>query len=371
MKFLFYMGHPAHFHLFKHVIDNLKSNGHKVTVAIRTKDVLTNLLEAHGMEYINILPGGRKDKKWAIILGLLKRDWRLFRGMIGKRYDLTIGTEAALAHMEFLLHVPSVIVEEDDTHAIPYFAKTTYPFASCILAPVSCNIGKWSYKKVAYKGYHELAYLSPKYFTPDASLLKDFIEIDKPYFIIRFAKLGAHHDEGRKGIDTEIARRLIDILKPKGRVYITSERELEPEFETYRIKIPPELIHHAMYFATLYIGDSQTMAAEAAVLGTPAIRFNDFVGELGYLEELEHTYDLTYGILTKDEEKLFQKVEELVNKEGLKEEWKKKREFMLKDTIDVCEFMTWLFENYPNSKEIIKDDPSYAGRFKNIEDGSE
>lgn len=29
------------------------------------------------------------------------------------------------------------------------------------------------------------------------------------------------------------------------------------------------------------------MAAEATILGTPSIRFNDFVGKLGYLEELE------------------------------------------------------------------------------------
>jgi predicted glycosyltransferase len=33
----------------------------------------------------------------------------------------------------------------------------------------------------------------------------------------------------------------------------------------------------------LYIGDSQTMAAEAAVLGIPSIRFNSFVGKLVYL----------------------------------------------------------------------------------------
>ena len=34
-------------------------------------------------------------------------------------------------------------------------------------------------------------------------------------------------------------------------------------------------------FASLYIGDSQTMAAEAGVLGVPFVRFNDFVGRLG------------------------------------------------------------------------------------------
>ena len=42
------------------------------------------------------------------------------------------------------------------------------------------------------------------------------------YVILRFANLNAHHDVGIHGIDTEIAQHLIDILKPHGRIYITS-----------------------------------------------------------------------------------------------------------------------------------------------------
>lgn len=49
-------------------------------------------------------------------------------------------------------------------------------------------------------------------------------------------------------------------------------------------------------FASLYIGDSQTMAAEAGVLGVPFVRFNDFVGRIGSLRELEDVYELGYGI---------------------------------------------------------------------------
>ena len=55
-------------------------------------------------------------------------------------------------------------------------------------------------------------------------------------------------------------------------------------------------MHHVMAFASLYIGDSQTMAAEAGVLGVPFVRFNDFVGRIGYLRELEDVYELGYGI---------------------------------------------------------------------------
>ena len=55
-------------------------------------------------------------------------------------------------------------------------------------------------------------------------------------------------------------------------------------------------MHHALYFAEMFIGDSQTMTAEAAVLGTPALRLNNFVGKLGYLNELERKFNLTYGL---------------------------------------------------------------------------
>ena len=185
-----------------------------------------------------------------------------------------------------------------------------------------------------------------------------------PFFIIRFAKLTAHHDKGKTGITTEIAQKIIDLLAPHGNIYITSERELEPQFEKYRITIKPENIHHALYYADMYIGDSQTMAAEAAVLGTPSIRFNDFVGKLGYLEELEHKYGLTYGIKTSESQKLYNKIEELINTPNLKEEWQKRRQKMLNDKIDVTAFMVWFIENYPESVKIMKSNPDYQYRFK-------
>ena len=53
---------------------------------------------------------------------------------------------------------------------------------------------------------------------------------------------------GIKGINTEIAQRLVDILKPHGKIYITSERSLEPQFEQYRIKINQLDMHHVMAF---------------------------------------------------------------------------------------------------------------------------
>lgn len=187
------------------------------------------------------------------------------------------------------------------------------------------------------------------------------------FTVLRFASLNAHHDSGIKGINTEIAQRLVDILKPHGRIYITSERPLKPQFEQYRIRINPLDMHHVMAFASLYIGDSQTMAAEAGVLGVPFARFNDFVGakKIGVMEELEHVYGLTYGISSHEPEQLYSKIEELLAMPNLREEFQTRRQKMLADKIDVTAFFTWFIENYPESvKEAKNADSEFWKQFK-------
>ena len=368
MKILFYLGHPAHYHLFRNIISILRSKNHDATVLIKKKDILEHLLEQSNLDFLNILPEGRKDNKFGIALGLLKRDWAMFRLCIKRRPDILVGTSTEITHVGKLLNVPSIVVNEDDYDAVPLFSKMGYPWADNILAPVSCPTGladsNWERKTIHYEGFHELAYLHPSRFKPQKNVVEDKIDFSKSYIILRFAKLTAHHDKGKTGITTEIAQKVIDLLRCRYNIYITSERELEPEFESYRIQIDPINMHHALYYADMYIGDSQTMAAEAAVLGTPALRFNDFVGNLGYLEELEHKYGLTYGIKTTDPGKLYKKIKEFLDTPDLKEEWKARSRKMLSEKIDVAAFITWFIEEYPRSVAIMKMNPDYQYNFR-------
>ena len=126
-------------------------------------------------------------------------------------------------------------------------------------------------------------------------------------------------------------------------------------------------MHHVMAFSSLYIGDSQTMAAEAGVLGVPFVRYNDFVGRIGYLNELENDFHLGFGIRASEEgsdEKMYKVVEDLLNMPNLKEEWQTRRQKMLSEKIDYAQFLTWFIENYPESHRIMKDNPDYQFRFK-------
>lgn len=346
MKILVYLGHPAHFYNYKNSISNWKRNGHDVVILIKKKDILEDLLRAAELPYFNILEEGRKDSKLGIFIGLLKRSVRLL--MFCRKHKPTIltGTSVENSFVGKLLHIPVININEDDAAVVPLYAKLSYPLASAILTPTVCDNGKWNAKSTKYNSFQELAYLHPNHFTADKKVVETYFPTDKPYFILRFAKLTAHHDSGIEGINTQIAERIIEILKPHGTIYITSERALESQFENYRIQINPLHMHHVMAFAQMYIGDSQTMAAEAGVLGVPFVRFNDFVGRIGYLRELEDVYQLGYGIKTNEVERLYSTISELVTMPNRSVVYQERRRKMLGEKIDFAEYLTEYVENY-------------------------
>lgn len=345
-KILIYLGHPAHYYIYKNVIPQLKRDGHSVEVLIKKKDVLQQLLDNAGIPYHNILEEGRKDTKLGILWGLIKRTYRMNAFCSKYHPDILTGTSVENSFIGKFRHIPVINVNEDDADVVPLYAKLSYPWATEILAPTVCNCGKWEEKATKYNSYHELAYLHPDNFTPDKSVVEQYFSVDTPYFIMRFAKLKAHHDTGIKGISTEIASKIIEILEPHGRVYITSERELEPQFEKYRIKINPLDMHHVMAFASIYIGDSQTMAAESGVLGVPFVRFNDFVGRIGYLRELEDTYQLGYGIKTYEVDRLYKVIQELISMKDRQQIFLSRRQKMLSEKIDFAKYLCNYIEEY-------------------------
>ena len=386
MNVLIQLSHPAHFHLYKNIARGLMEDGHQVLFVIKSKDILEQLLIDAGLPYVNINQHAHRGSKLGILWDMLVRDWRILRLCRKHKIDLITGSTPETAHVSWLLRIHGVNTGEDDAAVVPAFGKVTAPFIQCLVVPIPCNTGSMERNTVHYPGYHELAYLHPNHFTPDPKIVEAYgIDTSKPYFVMRFASLNAHHDSGIKGINTEIAERLVKILEPHGTIYITSERPLEPQFEKYRIKINPLDMHHVMAFASLYIGDSQTMAAEAGVLGVPFVRFNDFVGRIGYLRELEDVYELGYGIhatpLASDSpirradgsvqpsgvEELYKRVEQLVAmpSEERRATFQQRREKMLSDKIDCAKFLTYFIEKYPQSVEETKmADKEFWEKFK-------
>jgi len=356
------MGHPAHFHYFKYAIHSLRSKNIEVHIAINKKDILEDLLINEGFDY-TVIRGKRSNGFLGLLKSLIVTEIKLLSFIRRKKIQLLIGITFSFFARR-VAGIDVIVFNEDDADVVPKFVKLTYPNANYVMSPVVCNNGKWEYKSIKYHGYQKLAYLHPNQFTPQKEIVEQYFKLDKPYFLIRFAQLTAHHDHNIKGIDTEIARKIIEILKPHGKIFITSERALEPEFESYRLNINPLDIHHVMAFATLFVGDSQSMSAESGLLGVPFVRFNDFVGRIGYLNELEHVYELGYGIKTDNTEKLLSTISNIIHMKDRTEKFASNRKNMLRDKIDVTAFYVWFVENYPESVCVMKNNPEYQYRFK-------
>lgn len=366
MRLLFFFVHPSKYHLYRNTINELIKRGHEVEIAITTKDVLEDLVKKEGWKYTNIFPQGRKMKNLPTYIGAgintVRTIARLLKLTRGKKYDLFV-TDDLLTIAGRLKGVPSILFQDDDISAVP---ESFILMKACnnILAPAITNFGKYNYKKIGFDGFKASAYLHPNHFKVDESVLEKYGLKGQTYFIIRLVSLTATHDVGMTGITNDDCRRLISILEKKGRVIINSERPVLEEFEKYRMKIVPKDITHILGGASLFIGDSQTMSSEAGMLGVPYIRFNDFVGKIGYLNDMELNYKLGFGILTKDREKLFEKVEELMNVPDLKTEWKKRKENMLDKTIDLSDLQIWLYETFPKSIEEWKSNPEVLKSFR-------
>jgi predicted glycosyltransferase len=180
---------------------------------------------------------------------------------------------------------------------------------------------------------------------------------------MRFNVFKAHHDVGIKGLSLEQKLKIVELLEPHGKIFITTEREIEPELAKYQLKVPPEKIHSLMSYATMFVGDSQTMITEAALLGTPSVKCNSFAGKLAVPNEIEEKYNLCYSYLPEEFDGFLTKVSELLKKEKLKEEWARRVDIMVKDNINVTEFWYWFVDQYPDSTKIYTENPDYQYNF--------
>lgn len=371
MKILIDINHPAHVHLYRNVYKRLVSNGHQVDVVVKDIPSAKKLLQMYDIPYSDL--GTKKDNIIKKGLEQLEYDWKIWKMVRHNHYKIGLGSSINLPHVSRISSMASIVCDDDDDAVEPLFAKYAHPFADVILSPT--DTPRKSKRVVYYPAYHELSYLHPDEFNPDPSVLDDAgikYTIDKsgrvecePFFIMRFNAFKAHHDVGVVGLTIENKRKLIEMLSKKGKVFITTERNIDDEFLPYQLKVSPEKAHSLIYYATMLIGDSQTMTSEAAVLGTPAIRCNTFVGRIHYLEEEEHHYNLTYGFRPENSEAMFSKIEELLAMPNLKEEWGIRREKMLSEKIDYAKFLTWFIENYPQSaKEAKNADIELWKRFK-------
>lgn len=357
------VNHPGQVHLFKHIYHLLVKRGNKVWVITKNNNSIEYLLKQYSIPYYVI--GSKSDS--LIKKGFLQlvHNFNALKIVLKNKVDIGIGSSITNDHVSSITKMKSIHFSDDDPILVPFITKYSYPFSDVIISPDSINFGKFAFKNQPYAGTHELAYLHPERFTPNPEILEKIgLKSSEIFFVLRFVALKGHHDGGHFGISFENKRRLIKFLASKGKVFITSEKPIEAEFEEYRLPVPPEDIHSLLYYATMFLGDSQTMTSEAAILGTPALKCNTFAGKLSVPNELEEKYGLCYSYQPEEFNEFLDKAKELINTKELKDIWRNRKEKFINDKIDVTSFMVWYIENYPESKKEMKENPNYQFNIK-------
>jgi hypothetical protein len=350
MKYLFVINTPAQYHFWKNIMLSLMKKNHQINILARDYGSTCQLLDNDNLKYnIYIKPDDLKLQRGFQLFPHVLNAYKLARST---NPDIIIGFGIVESIVSGFLRKPCIVFTDSE----PVGVQNTLVkiFADAIITPTcfKINLGK---KQVRINSFKELAYLHPSYFQPDPSIYDELnIKREEKYVVLRFNVFDAVHDIGRHGFSRDEQYRLVNEISKYVRVFISPEAKLLDELEKYRLPIAYNRIHHALYYANLLVTDTQTMTTEAAILGTPVIRCNSFVGpnDMGNFIELERKYDLIYSF--RNTEQAIQKAIELIQRTDLKEQWAKKREKLLADKIDVTRFMVDFIEDYPASFQKYK-----------------
>jgi predicted glycosyltransferase len=288
---LFDVAHPKHFYQFRSAWIDLSSD-HQIHVIAREKDVLLGLLRDAGVEHRVYGRnrrglGGKFIETPRSLLGYARELGRIRPDLIVSKSSPYAATLARLFRARTMVMPDSEGVALNERYVIPR--------SDFVVTPTSYSRDYGS-KHRRVSGFFEAGYLHPRHFIADPTAIESLgIQPGERFAVIRFVAWGANHDVGKVGITDDQKIELVRALREQVRVVVSAEGAVPDELRPLIMKLPPSRIHHLLHFASLYVGDSQTMATEAALLGTPAIRCNSFVGASDFSN---------FGILERDHQLL-------------------------------------------------------------------
>jgi uncharacterized protein len=338
MRLLFIINTPGQAHTWKHVITNLQNRGDVVKIIARDYGSAPVILRDHGLQFEQFSPVGSRVSRLAGALSHFSKVYQLSRGF-SPSIVIGFGIDAAVTAVR--LRRPCIVFIDDD-HT-PVQNLLTSMLGSTIITP-DCFKGNLGKRHIRVKGYKELAYIHPNYFTPDAAIFDELkVARDEKYVILRFNSFDAVHDIGSRGFSNSEKFKLVEELGKQARVFISPEAPLPGGLEKYRLPVSYTRFHQAIYHAQMFVGDTAT-ATEAALLGTAAVLCCPNETVMGNFQDLEK-----YGLLFcyHKGEAAIQKAAELIQQRGLKEEWAGKRKVLLADKMDVGLFLSDFIHGYP------------------------
>ncbi|AKG91252.1 Uncharacterized protein conserved in archaea [Geoglobus ahangari] len=353
---------PAQFHFYRNIVEGLEKRGVEIRLLFRDYGETLEVVEEYdGFVFSKV------RSNWDRIYKLPVDVLRARKHLAGFKPDLVTGFEIYAPYTAKLLGARSFVFYDSEPRVnrlLNLQIRAYLPFVDAILTP-SAYLDDLGSKHLRVNAYKELAYLHPKYFTPDRNVLDELGVSENEYAILRFNAFDAAHDVGLKGFGFEEKIRLVKELEKHLDVFISAEGDNIPkELESNVLRVSKKKIHHVLYFARLAVCETGTMSTEAALLGTPAIFIHPRAFAFGVFKELEERYGLLYRFDSENSEDIFEKSLMLVNQKEVKSAWKEKLRKVLREKIDIAEFMVWFVEKYPESLEEFGDNPDLQYSFR-------
>lgn len=354
MRILIDIGHPAHVHYFKHFIDLMQKKGHHFLITARNKEITFVLLRNLKIPYFERGKGGTNLIKK--VLYIPKADLLIYKKALKFKPDIFLSFSSTYAaHASKLYGKPHITL--DDTEHAKFELLMYPPFTNTILNP-SCFTKNLGSKQILFNSYIELLYLHREYFTPNNKVISLLgITPNERFAIIRFVSWNASHDIAQKGLSNTEKINLVEYLANKMKVFISSEGVMPDAIKKFEFSIPPEYMHDALAFASIYVGEGGTTASEAALLGTPSVYINNL--SMGYIED-EKKAGLLFQSTNKD--KIREYIDSILSLD--KATFKERLNALLNDKINPTAFLIWFVENYPDSIKKMKQNPDYQYNFK-------
>lgn len=345
MRILVDLLHPAHVHFFRHTIRLSQERGDDVLVTARDKDVTVELLEAFDIPHVVL--SKRATGSAGLAVEWATRTGRLIGAARSFAPDLLTGIMGvSIAPAGRALRRPSFVFY--DTEMAEGTNRLVYPMATAVITP-DCYRGSVRGRHIVYAGYHELAYLHPRRFSPSPAVLADFgLGADERFAVVRFVSWEASHDRREVALSVSQKTALVDRLSRHCRVVISSEGELPETLEPLKLTGPLERIHHLLAHATLYVGESATMAAEAAVLGTPAVYTAS--SSRGYIDDLQARYGLVEHFPPTAFPAALDTADRLLSASD-SARFERARTQMLTEKVDVTRWVTGFLAGYGDRRE--------------------
>lgn len=347
MRLLIEAHHPAHIHFFKHPVRLWRERGDEVLLLGRDRDVMKQLLAAYSFIPTQIITGTRRGNRFPL-REMLARQAAVAQTIRSFRPDVVVSLMGSYTQAARVLGVPNIIFTDSEFQSFNH--KIAHPFANRIYTP-QCFWKPLGRKQHRYRGYHELAFLHPRRFTPRREVLTRLRANGGPaaasrpgssaapepgqYVVIRTSAWNTLHDIGESGFGKALDPMLREVLARYSAYIVPEGGKIAPEWEKYKLSVPPDDYHDVLAFARLVVTEGASTASEAACLGVPSVYVN--TTRRGYLEDQERRYRLVFNFT--DPEAAARKVSELLAEPPSAEELAAAQRRLVADHIDVSEFV--------------------------------